>query len=351
MSYVHESPQHRADVLAFAGFLRSKGVDAVLDVWADESRHDWSTWAIREMTHAAFVIVVASPTYREVGDGSGPPDRHHGARSEAALLRDLLHGERTTWTPRVLPVLLPGHDIDEVPRFLSPYSVSRYPVTEYTVDGAEDLLRVIHGKPGHVPPPIQEAPDLAPHPLPTVDGLLWCADMPEIDQGAAAVEVHLVPGEEFAPQATLVRPGVSDAATAVPLAASDGTAWLEADGAGLAVFRTGQRSAWFTPARGLDRTRLAEALAARIELLAGLDLASPGTWVPAAGAGSARRVLSRVAAGDVRPTELAARLAADLLADPPQAPAQESRVSNHVSGHVSGTVIQAGDIHGGINLG
>lgn len=324
MSYVHESAEHRADVLAFAVFLRGNGVDTVLDSWAEEARHDWSTWAIREMTRAAFVIVVASPTYRDVGDGNGPADRYNGTRSEAALLRDQLHGERTTWTPRVLPVLLPGHDIDEIPRFLSPYSVSRYRVTEYTVAGAEDLLRVIHGKPGHVAPPIQQAPDLAPHPLPTVDGLVWCAELPDVDQ--AAVEVHLMPGEQMAPQQPV-------------------------NAAGLAVFPTGQRSAWFTPARGLDRTRLAEALAERIALLAGLDLPSPNTWVPAAGVGSVRAVLSRVAVADVRPTELAERLATRLLADPPQAPAPTGRVSNQVSGHVTGNVIQAGEIHGGINLG
>jgi hypothetical protein len=32
----------------------------VLDVWTADVRQDWYTWAIREMTTADFVIVVAS---------------------------------------------------------------------------------------------------------------------------------------------------------------------------------------------------------------------------------------------------------------------------------------------------
>lgn len=166
VSYVHESEQHQNDVLAFATFLRGQGVDAVLDLWSADARHDWYAWAIREMTTAAYVIVVASPTYRAVGDGSGPADGHRGVQSEATLLRDLVYGDRETWTPKVLPVLLPGHGIEEIPHFLSPYTTSRFTVDAYTVDGGEELLRVIHRSPGHVPPPVLAPPDLPPRPAP-----------------------------------------------------------------------------------------------------------------------------------------------------------------------------------------
>jgi SEFIR domain len=166
VSYAHESPRHREDVLAFASFLRRQGVDAVLDTWAQSTRQDWYAWAIREMTEAAYVIVVASPAYRAVGDGSAPADRHRGVQSEATLLRELVYAHREIWTRKVLPVLLPGHGVDELPHFLSPYTASRYTVTEFTTEGAEDLLRVIHNRPGHVPPPVQAAPDLPPRPAP-----------------------------------------------------------------------------------------------------------------------------------------------------------------------------------------
>jgi hypothetical protein len=345
LSYVHESGAHRDDVLAFAHFLRANGVDPVLDLWSDVARLDWYEWALREMTDAAYVIVVASPTYRLVGDGSGPADAHRGVRSEAALLRDLLHGDRATWTRKALPVLLPGHDIAEIPQFLSPYSVSRYVVTEYTATGAEDLLRVIHGRPAHVPPPLMPPPELPPHRARTADGPRWCADLPDVGRGAAPVEVHLVPGEELDPSRPQdLHRALSAVANPVRQDDSGEIAWAEVDGGGVAVVRTGQRSAWWT--RELDRDELTPALAARIALLDGLDLASPSVWVPAARAGSARVVLPRVTAADLRPADLAARLAADLIARLPA----ESGVTNIVTGNVSGNLIQTRDVHGGIHF-
>jgi hypothetical protein len=163
VSYAHESQRHQGDVLAFATFLRGQGVHAVLDLWSAHDRHDWYAWAIRELTAADYVLVVASPNYRRTGDGSAPADEHRGVQSEAAVLRDLVYGDRPGWLPKVLPVLLPGHGADEIPLFLQPNTASRYEVTSYTTEGAEDLLRVIHRRPGHVAPPVGSPPDLPPH--------------------------------------------------------------------------------------------------------------------------------------------------------------------------------------------
>jgi len=348
VSYIHENPQHRDDVLAFARFLRNNGVDPVLDMWSDEHRHDWYTWAIQEMTAAAYIIVVASPTYRLVGDGMGPSDLHRGVRSEAALLRDELHGQRGEWTRKVLPVLLPGHDISEIPRFLSPYSVSRYVVTEYTVPGAEDLLRVILQNPAHVPPPLLPAPDLPPRPAPVAGDPVWCAEMSGVGHGDAPVEVHLLPGEELVPCGLEdLRRALSGVAASVRQDEPGELAWAETAGGGIAVFPTGQRTAWCTPASSAD---LAAALAERIELLARLDLPSPNAWVPVARAGSARAALPRVAAGGIDPAALAGMLATQLIPDRPAAPRAESGVTNSVTGNVTGNVIQSHTITGDINL-
>ncbi len=167
VSYAHESGEHRAQVLAFATFLRDAGVHAVLDLWAEGERRDWYAWAIREMTAADFVLVVASPRYRDAGDGSGPTGRNRGVQSESALLRELVHADRDTWLPKILPVVLPGHDVDEIPLFLQPHSASRYPVTSFDTAGAASLLRTIFRQPGHVAPDVAaERPRLPPHAVP-----------------------------------------------------------------------------------------------------------------------------------------------------------------------------------------
>lgn len=162
VSYAHESDEHKAQVLAFATFLRGVGIAAMLDQWALDSRRDWSAWAGSEMTAADFVLVVASKQYRRFGDGSGPNGENRGIQSEAALLRELVHSDRATWLPKILPVLLPGHDADEIPLFLQPHSASHYPVTSFDIEGADELLRVILQQPGYPTPEIAAAPPILP---------------------------------------------------------------------------------------------------------------------------------------------------------------------------------------------
>lgn len=175
VSYAHESDTHKAQVLAFATFLRQAGVAAVLDLWSADARHDWYSWAIREMTAADFVLVVASERYRVTGDGSGPSSENRGVQSEAALLRELVYSDRATWVPKVLPVILPGHDVDQIPLFLQPHTASRFQVTSFDASGAEELLRVILRQPGHIAPEVHAEPlELPPHTKPR--------DIPAVDR-------------------------------------------------------------------------------------------------------------------------------------------------------------------------
>src|SRR4051812_14327361 len=113
---------------------------------------------VRQLTGADYVLVVASARFRLAGDGLAAEDEHRGVQSEAALMRELLCGDRATWLPKILPVVLSGHDIDEIPLFLQPHTASRYVVTEFTPQGADQLLRVITGRPVHVAPPVSALP-------------------------------------------------------------------------------------------------------------------------------------------------------------------------------------------------
>ena len=154
VSYAHESDEHKTQVLAFATFLRHAGIAATLDLWSADARRDWYSWAIREMTAADFVLVVASDRYRTIGDGNSPNTEHRGAQSEAALLRELVYSDRATWLPKTLPVILSGHMIDQIPLFLQPHSASRFHVTSFDATGAEELLRVLLRQPGYLAPEV-----------------------------------------------------------------------------------------------------------------------------------------------------------------------------------------------------
>jgi hypothetical protein len=164
VSYSHDTATHMTAVLALAELLVVNGIHVEIDQWAGVERRDWGAWATRHIAEADFVIVVASPAYRRVGDGLLATDRNRGTQSEAAVIRDRLHGDRNTWVPKLLPVILPGHDVDEIPLFLQPYDVDRYVVTELTDKGITDLLRVITGQPKRVRPARGIVPTLPPEP-------------------------------------------------------------------------------------------------------------------------------------------------------------------------------------------
>ncbi len=115
----------------------------MLDIWFTGTRQDWYAWAIREMTSVDYVLVIASPRYRQVGDGASPANVHKGVQSEAALLRDLVFGDRDRWLPKILPVVFEGHHVDDIPLFLQPHTATHYKLGAFTVEDAAALLRVI----------------------------------------------------------------------------------------------------------------------------------------------------------------------------------------------------------------
>jgi hypothetical protein len=146
ISYAYDSDEHVRSVVEFVNFLARQGFDVIFDQWSDGRRQDWQAWMIDNITKADFVIAVASQNYRRVGDGAGPNITNRGVQAETALLRELQYHDRDRWTPRLLPVVLPGHQLDEVPLFLQPYTSSNYVVTEISPTGAGALLRVLNGQ-------------------------------------------------------------------------------------------------------------------------------------------------------------------------------------------------------------
>jgi len=166
VSYTHDSDDHKALVLEFATFMRACGIDADLDQWFTDRRRDWYTWMIDLAKRADFIIVVASPVYRQVGDGEVSSHENRGSQSEASLLREMLHRDRDTWVPKLLPVILPGGAPDDIPLFLQPYTADHYQVTEFTEMGALALLRVLTAQPERLRPPLGRMPVLPPGSLP-----------------------------------------------------------------------------------------------------------------------------------------------------------------------------------------
>ena len=310
VTYAHDSEEHKADVLDLATLLQQSGVDTELDQWAADRRRDWSTWAIEGMTTADYVIVVVSPDYKAPGDGLGPTTVNRGVRSEASVLRDLLHGDRDTWLPKLLPVVLPGHGIEEIPYFLQPHVADHYKVEEISEQGIEDLYRVITGRPRLAKPPLgplRRLPTGGSGSLPVSEppAVSWRSDLSGRPQ-TPTLEVHLVPvgGVERLPVRRLApladelaehgrEHGLFDVAEQLVVDSSDQGSWVLTAGilrksSGILVRRTGQRSAWSALPHGqlgvlLIPDDVEERLADLLVALLDLDVPAPHRFAPAIG--------------------------------------------------------------------
>lgn len=148
ISYTHDDEAHVEAVRLFSVFLAETcGIDVHMDRWDLDRRRDWSLWARGQLAAADFVLVIASPVCRVVGDGAMHNLDNRGMQSELSLIRELLHSDRDTWTAKLLPVVLPGRSTEEIPLFLQPNTADHYLVTDLTLHGADDLLRVLTGQP------------------------------------------------------------------------------------------------------------------------------------------------------------------------------------------------------------
>lgn len=171
ISYSHDSENHKNTVVAFATLLRTQlGIDAHLDEWYLNDRRDWSEWAIEQLESADYVLAIASPKFRERADGRSAGPQGRGAQYEGALMRNKMTEDRATWMRKILPVVLPGAEIADIPEFLLPYSATHYVVRRLTPDGIVDLRRVLVRQPRHALPPLGTPPPLSsedvvpPHP-------------------------------------------------------------------------------------------------------------------------------------------------------------------------------------------
>jgi hypothetical protein len=157
ISYAHDSTEHQDLVRQFATFLQCRlGVEVFFDQWVDGHRLDWSLWASQHLTKADFVLAIASPDYKRRAEGDEVADIGRGSQFEAAMIRDNLTKDLPRATRRILPVVLPGRRVEEIPSFLNAHSTTRYEISEFTLEGAADLLAAFTGVPRFAPPEIGE---------------------------------------------------------------------------------------------------------------------------------------------------------------------------------------------------
>ncbi|MCA1186708.1 MULTISPECIES: CRISPR-associated helicase Cas3' [unclassified Saccharopolyspora] len=152
ISYLHESDEHKSAVRQLADLLIDEGFDVRIDAYTLIDRVNLQNWMQQEIEKADYTLVIVSPNYEKVALGEVNWNQSRGLRAEVEIMQSKLNFDRTTWTPRFLPVLIPGHTVDEIPEFLGRSVCTHYEIDGFTADEAGDLLDVLYKFPSSIPP-------------------------------------------------------------------------------------------------------------------------------------------------------------------------------------------------------
>jgi hypothetical protein len=155
ISYSHDSPTHKADVLALANRLRNDGIDCRIDRYVNGApKERWIRWMKRQIEWADFVLVVCTKIYLERFDGD---DRlgGRGVNFEGLLISQTLYDQFLENT-KFLPLIPENGSIDYVPWILK--GGTTYKIhSDY-----ETLCRVLTNQPEVEMPPLGQRVILSP---------------------------------------------------------------------------------------------------------------------------------------------------------------------------------------------
>jgi TIR domain len=162
ISYAHDDEEHVDRVRGLWTFRRALGIDAQLDLPAAETPLDWSLWTAEQLRDCHHILVIASPAYKRRAQGQAAPDEGRGVRWEAGLIRALMYEDQRAARRRIIPVVLPGTTVKDLPDWLTPATCTHYLVTDTTISGAEKLVRLLTGQPYETIPELGSVPHLPP---------------------------------------------------------------------------------------------------------------------------------------------------------------------------------------------
>ncbi|MDT4328600.1 SEFIR domain-containing protein [Methylomonas sp. MED-D] len=155
ISYSHDSPEHRADVLALAKRLRDESIDCIIDRYVNGAPAEgWIRWMERQIAWADFVLVICTETYLKRFKGD---DRLGGigVNIEGLLISQTLYDQFQKNT-KFLPLIPDNGSIDHVPLILKGGTTYRIQA-DY-----QKLYRVLTNQPANLKPAIGPRVVLAP---------------------------------------------------------------------------------------------------------------------------------------------------------------------------------------------
>ena len=174
ISYSHDSPEHKARILALSNRLREEGVDCGIDQYELSPAEGWPTWCNKQIEEADFVLVACTPTYSRRFRKEEEPGRGLGVTFEGHIVTQELYDAQGR-NRKFIPVVFSADDLTQIPVTLR--GASRFKLD----DQYQGLYQLLTGQnptpkpalgmprqmPVHDPLPVRETPTPAP-PRPAV---------------------------------------------------------------------------------------------------------------------------------------------------------------------------------------
>jgi hypothetical protein len=252
ISYAHESDAHKQDVRRLSDLLRANGVDARFDQAAADRPQMWATWVIQQFREADHVLVVVSPGFPVRAEQRGSPGVGRGVSQEWRLIVDESFADQERALERFLVVLLPGASRADIPTGLYRNSRTVYRVDDFTVAGAQDLLRVLTGQPRYVERGIGPVPIIPPNELPAPVVVMRLVATGGSDQQRAEV-LDIVGAHTTAATVEERGPDTSAAVLVMPVETADDAVETIVDAVARFVRRTGEAGPVVRVGLDLDR--------------------------------------------------------------------------------------------------
>jgi hypothetical protein len=150
ISYSHDSPEHREQVLALSERLRKDGLETLLDQYVNGSpKQGWPRWMLNQFDAADSVLIVCTATYYRRFRGHEVPGKGKGVDWEGALITQEIYDERSQ-TLKFVPVFLSAAVEEHIPEPLR--SGTHYSLT--SEDAYQRLYDFLLGQAGVEPQPI-----------------------------------------------------------------------------------------------------------------------------------------------------------------------------------------------------
>jgi len=143
ISYSHDSPEHKEQVLALSNRLRDEKIDCIIDQYEEFSPPEgWPRWMEKQIREADFVLIICTETFYRRIMGEETPGLGRGARWEGNTIYQLLYNDGTSST-KFIPVLLGSGKPEHIPTALQ--GIHHYCLN--TEEGYDDLYRKLTNQP------------------------------------------------------------------------------------------------------------------------------------------------------------------------------------------------------------